>query len=287
MLSRGWLRREVFPGGGIVMVHGDTASCWLGMRLARWAGLDVGHVEAGLRSFNWRSPFPEEMIRIRVMRRATLLFPPSDTAARNCRELNPHATIIPTGGNTIVDAMRMALQRPAPVGGLELPDEPFALVVIHRMETITDRSRFARCLALVRRTARRLPVVFVRYPAASTYLRKHRLEGELDDPRIRVIDMLPYQQFIALVDAAELVLADGGSLQEECSYLRKPYLILRNETEREEGLGDNAMLWRFDEAREREFFDRADALAAGDADWPEPTRRILDALEDRNWFQSA
>lgn len=276
-LRRGWLRREVFPGGGKVLVYADTASALLGLELARAAGLPVGHLEAGLRSFNRLSPFPEELIRVRCMRKSQWLFPPNPQAAENLRRMKVRGKIIEIDGNTVVDALRMALAKPPSV---PIPQEPFALAAIHRMETITSARRMKRIIALLQKVSQRLPVIFIRYPATAGFLERFGLMEEFARGRIRVVDMLPhYYDFVAMERAATIVLADGCGVQEECALLNKPYLILRNHTERPDGLGRNAMLWRYDDAVAERFLAEYPAMASQPAPpWPQPSRQIADAL---------
>ena len=101
-----------------------------------------------------------------------------------------------------------------------------------------------------------------------------------------MLDMQDYMNFTALLRSAKIVLADGGSIQEECAYLNKPCLILRKKTERPDGLGKNAMLWGFKDSAVDEFLAKVDALAsAGPHDWPHPSVEIVDALvaQGDNW----
>jgi len=278
-------REEVFAGGGIVLVYADTASALLGLELARAAKLPVGHLEAGLRSFRTFSPFPEELIRVRCMKKSEVLFPPNPTAAGNLRDRKLRGRIIEIDGNTIVDALRMALAKTPTVN---MPDGPFALAAIHRMETITKPKRFRRIIGLIRRAAERITVRFILYPATETYLRKFDLMGELESGGVEVVPMLPhYYDFIAMAKAARFIMADGCGVQEECGYLNKPYLILRNETERDDGLGRNAVLWKGDDAIAERFLDTYEQLGAGgERDWPEPSAQIVDALVELGYAVS-
>lgn len=274
---RRWLRETVFPGGGLVLVYADTASALIGLELARAAGLAVGHLEAGLRSFNRLSPFPEEIIRVRCMRKSQFLFPPSPEAAANLRRMNVRGRIIEIAGNWVVDALRLALAKTPTV---PMPEQPFALAAIHRMETITRAGRMKRIFGLLKKVGERLPVVFIRYPATAKFLVRYRLTSRLEQGNIRVIDMLPhYYDFVAMERAATIVLADGCGVQEECAYLNKPYLILRNETERPDGLGRNAVLWKYDDAVAERFLAEYPAMVSQPAPpWPEPSRQTVDAL---------
>jgi UDP-N-acetylglucosamine 2-epimerase len=270
-----WLLQNIFPGGGICLIHGDTLSTLLGMRMAKAAGLKVGHVEAGLRSFNIWHPFPEEIIRIHCMKRCDVLFAPSEEAVRNLQNMKVAGRVIGVGGNTVVDALRLAETAEMTV---EIPDEPFALAACHRLETITNKRRLAKVVDLLRSVSEKIGVVFVIHKPTRKYLNKFGLMDRLGQG-VTLLGMQDYVNFTALMRAAKMVLADGGSIQEECAYLNKPCLILRNKTERPDGLGRNAVLWNFDDSVAQDFLVRAEALCSPETpDWPRPSAEIVEAL---------
>lgn len=238
-----WLRREIFPEGGICLIHGDTLSTLLGLQMARGASLKVAHVEAGLRSFHWFDPFPEELIRIICMKRADLLFAPSIETENNLRAMRLTGQVVRVDGNTVADALRWIGTSAS--GSDKMPAVPFALATCHRLETIANRRRLRQVVDLLNRVAEAIQLVFVVHAPTRHYLRRSGLEQQLS-PAIQIEELLDYGEFIALLGAARFVLSDGGSIQEECAYLNKPCLILRSKTERNDGLGRNAVLWKFD-----------------------------------------
>ncbi|NQT36754.1 MAG: UDP-N-acetylglucosamine 2-epimerase [Planctomycetes bacterium] len=280
MLQKKWLKEKVFPEGGVCLIHGDTLSTLLGMQMARAAGLDVAHVEAGLRSFRIWDPFPEELIRIRCMRRSRLLFAPSDEAAANLTKMKVRGTIVKIGGNTVADSLRLTDDMP---NNAPIPDEPFALVTCHRLETIRRKGRLAQVVDLVNRVARQIHVIFVMHKPTRKSLARYGLEARLH-PNVERLDMLDYCDFVAMLKAARFVLADGGSIQEECSYLNKPCLIIRKTTERADGLGRNAVLWQFDDAVADQFLQRSSSHEPNEpGDLPRPSSTIIDALLERGY----
>ena len=96
---------------------------------------------------------------------------------------------------------------------------------------------------------------------------------------IRILEMQNYLNFVSLLKSARMVLTDGGSIQEECAYLNRPCLILRNKTERPDGLGRNAMIWGFEDKVVDEFLSRVESLACAETDrWPSPSKQIVDFL---------
>ena len=275
VFRRKWIRNHIFPGGGVCLIHGDTLSTLLGMAMARAAGLRVGHVEAGLRSFRTFDPFPEELIRIYCMRRCHLLFAPSSEAANNLRTMHVKGRIFEVGGNTVVDSLRL-MRDSAPT--LEIPDEPFALVTCHRLETITRKKRLRQVVALLNRTVRLMPVLFVIHKPTRNYLDKFHLADELS-PDIRLLPMQNYVNFSTLLAQARIVLTDGGSIQEECAYLQKPCLVLRQRSERPDGIGQTATIWAFDRQIADDFLRRLqDRDTVDPTDWPRPSANIVDHL---------
>lgn len=270
-----WLKREVFPGGGICLIHGDTLSTLLGMNMAARAGIKVAHVEAGLRSFNIWDPFPEELIRVRCMKRSDLLFAPSDEAFANLRRMGLSEKVIKVSGNTVLDAIRLINKDKI---SIEIPETPFALATCHRLETITRKERLAKIVSLLNRVAWEMPVLFVVHQPTRRSLERFGLVQSLNSD-IRNINMLDYNEFAALERAASIILTDGGSIQEECSYLNKPCLILRDATERPDGLGRNAVLWKFDEEVAESFLSQQNHVDLTDLNkLPSPSAEIVDAL---------
>jgi len=273
--SRKYLREKVFPDGGICLIHGDTASTLIGLKMAKAAGLKIAHVEAGLRSFNIWHPFPEEMVRIYCMKRADILFAPSKKAEENLIKMKVKGEIINAGGNTVVDALRL-VENIEPT--VEIPTEDYALAACHRFETITRKKRLEKVIELFNKTAEKIKVVFVVHKPTKKYLAKFKLMEKISE-KISVLDMQEYVNFAALMRNAKMVLADGGSIQEECAYLNKPCLVLRNTTERLDGLGGNAMLWGFDGEMADSFYEMAKGERQGNAaDWPTPAKNIIDKI---------
>jgi UDP-N-acetylglucosamine 2-epimerase len=248
------------------------------MKMARAAGLKIGHVEAGLRSFCMWHPFPEELIRVYCMKRCDILFAPSEEAQSNLEAMNVRGCVIKVKGNTIVDALRLMEKVPATI---KMPDGPFALATCHRLETITSRKRLEQVVSLLNRVSRQIKVVFVTHKPTRQYLKRFSLADKLN-PEICVLDMQDYMNFTALLRSAKMVLADGGSIQEECAYLNKPCLILRKKTERPDGLGRNAMLWNFDQCTAEEFYEKFKAFTMSrPEEWPRPSAQIVEVLLER------
>jgi UDP-N-acetylglucosamine 2-epimerase (non-hydrolysing) len=243
--GRRQIRQQVFGGkDGICLIHGDTLTTLLSLLYAKRCGLQVAHVEAGLRTWHLFDPFPEEIIRLIAMRYSDLLFAPSRWAFENLRKMGYAGKSLDAGGNTIVDVIRYAAER---IRGDDRPSEPYAVVTIHRVETIYSRSRLTMIVALLERIAEDRRVVFVLHEPTRKQLSRFHLTARIEqNPSIDLWSLQPYLAFVNLVAGADFVVTDGGSIQEETYYLNVPCLIMRSKTEHTEGLGENAHLAEFD-----------------------------------------
>lgn len=240
--------REVLSGPSrpdIVLVHGDTATTFATALAAYYQHIPVGHVEAGLRTGNLYSPWPEEANRKLTGALAALHFAPTEGARNNLRaEGVPDSDIVVTG-NTVIDALfdvvrrldsdpELARRASATVAGFA-PDRRLVLVTGHRRESFGDG--FERiCLAL-RDVATRHPDVDIVYPVhLNPHVREpvHRLIADV--PNIHLIEPLDYLPFVHLMSRAHLILTDSGGIQEEAPSLGKPVLVMRDNTERPEAV---------------------------------------------------
>jgi UDP-N-acetylglucosamine 2-epimerase (non-hydrolysing) len=219
----------------LVLVQGDTASAVAGTLAARDCLIPVGHVEAGLRSFDLRRPHPEEGHRRVIDAASDLLFAPSRTAARNLRrECGVRGRIWVTG-NSGIDALLQARARLRPGaaaaggGGRRL-----ILVTCHRRENRGEPAR-AVCAAL-KRLVDELPVRI----AVPLHLNRHTRQAAeaalAGTEHIELLEPLDHERLVGLMDSSWLILSDSGGLQEEAPALGRPLLVLRDVTERPEAL---------------------------------------------------
>jgi len=267
----------------VVLTHGDTFTTWFGALFGRLTRTRVMHVESGLRSFNLRRPFPEELNRLVTFRLAHYYACPGDWAIGNLRDRR--GVKLNTGSNTQVDTLRFGLSH---LDGVEfdLPSTPYVVVSLHRYENIFDRDRLTRIVEeLEGIAAAGFTILFVQHPATKLQLEKLGLRERLDsDQLVSLLPRLEYLPFLKAIRSAQFVVTDGGGNQEELSYLGKPTLILRDETERNEGLGENAVLAGLDPERIRTFirdyasYARPEALPDGS-----PSAVIVDFLEARGF----
>jgi UDP-N-acetylglucosamine 2-epimerase (non-hydrolysing) len=244
-LKRRQLCRRVFRGKkGVCLIHGDTLTTLLSLLYAKRCGLRVAHVEAGLRSYNLLNPFPEEIIRLIAMRYSDILFAPSDRAFENLREMGYEGKSVNAGGNTILDAVRYAKQH---TDAVQRPAEPYVTATVHRVETIYSRARMEAVVTLLEKVGQERKVLFVLHEPTRQQLSRFGLYDRLHhNQSIELLPLQPYLTFVGLLEGADFVVTDGGSVQEETHLLGVPCLIMRSKTERLDGLGENACLAGFE-----------------------------------------
>lgn len=248
-------RSSIFSSekNSIVLVHGDTFSTLLGALMGRFAGLKIGHVESGLRSFNLFHPFPEEITRLITFRLSHYLFCPGPWAMENVRSYP--GVKVDTGENTLADALRLAVKN---IEGSEvdIPHRPFAVVTLHRYENIYSRSALERIVDIVEGIAQQKSLLFILHNPTKKKLKEYSFYNRLASSKnIEFRKRYDYFRFIKLISAADFVISDGGSNQEECYYLGKPVLLLRKSTERQEGLDENCILSKYEPNTITSFLD--------------------------------
>ncbi len=267
--------RELFGDDArVVLVHGDTPSTLLSALLARRAGLDVVHLEAGLRSRSLLHPFPEELIRLVVMRLATLLVAPSAEAEANLGAMRLRGRTVAVGANTTVEAI--AAVAPDPAGGSAGP----VVVTMHRVENLHRRSVVDGFVDLVVRIAARWPVTFVVHGPTAAVIADRGHEERLRAAGVELVPLQPHGAFVRFLAAAPFAVVDGGSIQEECALLGVPTLLWRERTERPDGIGANVVLSRYDPAVVDEFLADPARWRRPPADLAglEPSAAIVDAV---------
>ncbi|MBO3736761.1 non-hydrolyzing UDP-N-acetylglucosamine 2-epimerase [Actinoplanes flavus] len=225
---------EVFAGAAssadLVLALGDTHTVPAYALAARGAGIPFAHLEAGLRSFNPRSL--EEVNRRVAAATAQLHFAPTDRAAAFLRAEGVPVERIFVVGNPVIDTLRAKGVRPVPPA-----DRTGVLVTAHRASNVDDPARLARLVDVVGRLAAIGPVRFPVHPRTRARLHDHGLAGRLAAlPGVTCEDPLPYDDLLAALAGARVVVTDSGGLQEEAAYLGVPVVVLRRSTPRWEGV---------------------------------------------------
>jgi len=232
----------------LLVVQGDTSSALGGALAATEADVPLAHVEAGLRSFDPAMPWPEEENRIAIDALADLLFAPTETSAANLRHERVMGVIHVTG-NSGIDALLATLATPPMPARVRMCAEPpLLLVTCHRRENwgLGLTSVALALIEIVRSTRAKIDCVLHPNPRLRESMRL-LLDGE---PKIRLVEPYNHRAMIAAMRDADLILSDSGGVQEEAPALGVPLLVLREKTERPEGVASgNMMLVGTDTAR--------------------------------------
>lgn len=224
----------------LVVVHGDTLSTWLGAVAGHWGGGDIVHLESGLSSGKWNDPFPEELLRRLTFRKARYAICPNDEAAVRMRKFSG-CIVVNTRENTLLDCVRFATQDDSHAQPRR--DNGYFVASIHRFQNIYGRDALLQIVEEMVAAARFGEVYFILHPPTEIRLRKYGLYDTLAEaPGMHVLPRMPYTDFLALISSARGVFSDGGSNQEELSYLGVPTLLYRDRSERPDGLGGNIRL---------------------------------------------
>ena len=227
--------KEVKPD--IVLVHGDTTTTFAASLASFYLQCPLGHVEAGLRTWNKYSPFPEEMNRQMTDDLTDLYFAPTKVSKQNLIEENHHSENIFITGNTAIDALAETVQEDYHHDVLDLikPGNKIILVTMHRRENQGEPMR--RVFKVMKQVVDSHDNVEIIYPVhLSPRVQKvaHEILG--NDPRIHLIAPLDVVDFHNLAKLSYFIMTDSGGVQEEAPALNKPVLVLRDTTERPEGV---------------------------------------------------
>jgi UDP-N-acetylglucosamine 2-epimerase (non-hydrolysing) len=231
----------------LVIVQGDTTTTFVASLAAFYNKIPIGHVEAGLRTSNKYSPFPEEVNRVLTSHIADLDFAPTETARQNLLKEGIAAERIFVTGNTVIDALLFAVEkvRKSSVEISGLPSHlmgpgngrKIVLITGHRRESFG--AGFESICKAIAELARLFPETQFVYPVhlnPNVQNPVFHILGNSISKNIHLIEPLPYLQFVALMNRAAVILTDSGGIQEEAPSLGKPVLVMRGTTERPEAI---------------------------------------------------
>lgn len=223
----------------LILVHGDTSTTFAGALSAFYHQIPVGHVEAGLRTYDKFSPFPEEMNRVLTSRLADMHFCPTAGNRENLVKEGHRRNLFITG-NTVIDALKTTVQKDyhfstETLNALPYSEKKVLLVTCHRRENYGEPMK--NILMALRQIAESHQDVELVYPVHLSPVVREAVDQYLRGaPRVHLIDPLPAGEMHNLMARCYLVLTDSGGLQEEAPALGKPVLVLRRETERPEAV---------------------------------------------------
>ena len=276
----------------LVLVHGDTSTTFAGALAAFYQKVPVGHVEAGLRTYDKYSPFPEEMNRKMVGALADLHFCPTPANRDNLARENITKNVFLTG-NTVIDALQTTVVKDFTfaediLNQLDYQGKKIILVTCHRRENYGQP--MTNIMTALRRVADAFPEVELVYPVHLSPVVQEAAHKYLDDhPRIHLIAPLSVDEMHNLMARCYLVMTDSGGLQEEAPALGRPVLVLRKETERPEAVAAGTV--RLAGVEEEDIFRMASELLSDQAAYHkmahavnpygdgQACRRIVDAIQ--------
>ncbi|MBQ7629903.1 MAG: UDP-N-acetylglucosamine 2-epimerase (non-hydrolyzing) [Selenomonadaceae bacterium] len=238
LLGLNKILEEVKPD--IVLVHGDTTTTFAGALAAYYHQISVGHVEAGLRTGNKFSPYPEEMNRKLTAALTDLNFAPTKTSKENLLREGVDAEKIFVTGNTVIDALFQTISSDfkfsdALLNQINYDNDRVILVTTHRRENWGEPLR--QVYKALKKLVEEFPDVEVIFPVHKNPVIREVVDAELGNiPRVYLTDPLDYEPFANLMSRVKLILTDSGGVQEEAPALGKPVLVLRDTTERPEAV---------------------------------------------------
>ena len=218
----------------IMLIQGDTNTMLAAGLTALKLGIELGHVEAGLRSYDWR--MPEEHNRRMIDHVSHYLFAPTELAKKNLLEENVWGEIYVTG-NTVIDAIDMYFDKVKEAEERIQPKyDQYALVTFHRAENVDNTQTLRDFVRILKKSP--IPIVFPVHPRTKKRLLEYGMWNELEAPHIQLLPPQGYFEFLALMRRATVIMTDSGGLQEEATHpkIRKPVLVLRTSTERPEAV---------------------------------------------------
>ncbi|MCM3733458.1 UDP-N-acetylglucosamine 2-epimerase (non-hydrolyzing) [Fictibacillus nanhaiensis] len=254
----------------VVLVHGDTTTTFVASLAALYNKIAVGHVEAGLRTWNKYSPYPEEMNRQLTGVISDLNFAPTDTAAKNLLNENKSGDSIYVTGNTAIDALKTTVKDDYSHEVLEkLGNDRLILLTAHRRENLGDPMR--NMFRAIKRLVNEHDDVQVVYPVhLNPAVREVADEILKGDSRIHLIEPLGVVDFHNFASRAHIILTDSGGVQEEAPSLGVPVLVLRDTTERPEGIEAGTL--KLAGTDEETIYGLAKELLTDDAAYEEMSR---------------
>jgi len=216
-----------------VWVHGDTLSAFVGAICAFHLEIDIAHVEAGLRTYDLKNPFPEEAYRQMIDRLAKYKFAPTKQSITNL--ISEYLTFDEPTGNTVVDALEMIKPK---LKGAPIPGE-YILVTMHRRESFGENMRQA--FEAIKELSKHIKIVFPAHP-------NPKVRKMLDDVGIQYIEPVDYITFLEYLKYCKFVITDSGGTQEEAPSFNKKTVVLRTATERTEAVdaGISIIISKFD-----------------------------------------
>lgn len=224
----------------VLLVQGDTTTTFAASLAAFYLRIPVGHVEAGLRTWDKHNPYPEEINRQLATRLTDFHFVPTEWSKKNLLKEGVNASQIYVTGNTVIDALLMIVDpnfqfHQKPLSEIDFNHRRVILLTAHRRENFGEpmRNIFEACRDLIKQNSD-VELIYPVHPNPNVRTTAHEILGNV--PRVHLIEPLDYRLFVQLMNKCYFILSDSGGIQEEAPSLGKPVLVLRRTTERPEAI---------------------------------------------------
>jgi UDP-N-acetylglucosamine 2-epimerase (non-hydrolysing) len=279
--NRSRIRQAMRQDGAppLVVVHGDTMTTLLGTLIGRAYGAPVAHIEAGVRTWDLRHPFPEELTRRLVTKIGQIHYAPGAQAAANIKR----GIVVDTKMNTIRDSLELAgseVSVPEVVEGKE-----FGLISIHRYELLNDGPLFGATLRAIASHPAQRPMLFVDHPVTVAAMERYGLTDVFAGSSVTRMARRTFFDFIGLLRVSSFAITDSGGTQVESYVLDKPCLVHRAKVEQPDGVGENVVVSRFDLSALARFLDDPGVnRRVTPPPAVSPSQIILDDLEERGYL---
>ena len=266
----------------LVVVQGDTATALYGAMAAYYSKVPVAHIEAGLRTTDMYEPFPEEMNRRIISQIATLHFCPTETNLNNLTHAGISKQVYVTG-NTGLDAVRLIKEGldtgQFPQASDYNEEDKYIVVTMHRRENIgAVLTELLGTILTLSEEITSHQFLIITHPNPSI---KNAIVNKLGGTKVRIIDPVPYPSMIKLLSQSTLVITDSGGLQEECTYLGIPVIVIRNQTERTEALELGHSIMSSPNKQELQAIVR-EILSGGESNLSVPSSIYGDGFSSKN-----
>ena len=225
----------------LIVIHGDTLTTVIGAWIAQKCKMPYVHIESGLRSYNFLSPFPEEFDRLLGSLHSVINFCPKPEYAEYAA-IRFRGKSVNTAYNTGIETLLWALRENAGRSHLEQPQKEYFLFMLHRQENLKSKDFLRETTKAIVELTKKIHCVFIFHDQTAIYMKKAGVFDILANNRnVTMLRRQEYKDFIKLVNSSEFVISDGCGNQQEFYYLGKPNLIMRTSIERDsEGIGWNA-----------------------------------------------
>jgi UDP-N-acetylglucosamine 2-epimerase (non-hydrolysing) len=240
----------------LIVVHGDTLTTAMGAWLSQQCNVPYVHIESGLRSYNFLSPFPEELDRLYGSLHSVINFCPKDEYA-NYASKRFKGKSVSTVYNTGMETLLWALEKNGNVAHSKQPIGKFFMFMLHRQENLKSAQFLRNMVNSIAELSKKIHCVFIYHEQTLLYMKSVGVINLLtDNPNVTVLPRQGYEDFIKLVKASEFVVTDGCGNQQEFYYMGKPFLIMRTSIEQDsEGIGWNAKPFGGDFSSVTRFYD--------------------------------